>query len=137
MQPNVQHHRRPEERSIAELFSDLTQETTELVRKEVELAKVEISQKVSRLETGIASLAIGGAVAFAGALVLLAAAVLGVDAVLNRPWLSALIVGGAITLVGIGLLVKGRSDLGAADVTPERSFESLRKDKDLAMRHVG
>jgi hypothetical protein len=137
MQPNVQHHRRPEERSIPELFSDLTQETTELVRKEVELAKVEISQKVSRLETGIVSLAIGGAVAFAGALVLLAAAMLGVDALLHLPWLSALIVGGAITLVGIGLLVKGRSDLAAADVTPERSVESLRKDKDLAMRHVG
>lgn len=48
-----------EDRSLATLFSDLTQETTALLRKEVELAKVEISEKVSQAQSGAVSLATG------------------------------------------------------------------------------
>ena len=136
MQPNVHAQRRPQERSIPELFSDLTQETTALVRKEVELAKVELSQKLSSVQTGVVSLTAGVAVAFAGLLVLLAAAVLGLDVYVRQPWMSASIVGGAVTLLGVGLLAKGRSNLAADDFVPEHSVRSLHEDKELAAKHL-
>lgn len=53
-------------RTLARLFSDLWRESATLIRNEAELAKAEISEKVSAVGTGIASLAVGGAVLFAG-----------------------------------------------------------------------
>ena len=55
-----------QERSLASLFSDLWRETATLFRDEAELAKAEMSEKVSQVQTGAASLAIGGAVLYAG-----------------------------------------------------------------------
>ena len=49
-----------DDRSLGELFSELTQETRTLVRQEVDLAKSEMSQKASRLGKDIGFLAAGG-----------------------------------------------------------------------------
>ena len=73
----------PERRSLIGLFSDLWRETSALFRAEAELAKAELSEKVSQATAGVTSLAIGGLVAFAGLLVLLDAAVYGVTALLS------------------------------------------------------
>ena len=47
------------ERSIADLFTDLTRETSQLVRQEVALAKAEVTENFSRARTGAVALAIG------------------------------------------------------------------------------
>src|SRR5689334_20340331 len=95
--------------SIAELVADLTRETSELVQREMELGRLEMSQAITRVETGVSSLALGGIVALGGFLVLLAAAVLGLDLVVHTPWLSALIVGGVAVVLGAVLLALGKS----------------------------
>lgn len=137
MQRHLHLERRPEDRSIAELFSDLTQETTDLFRKEVELARVEIAQRLSETQMSVASLALGGAVALGGFLTLLAAAVLGLDTVVHQPWMSALSVGGVVFVFGLALVGKGRRDLSEDEIVPQRSLQSLRKDKQLAEKHLG
>jgi hypothetical protein len=68
--------RRPEERPLGELFSDLVNETTTLVRNEVALAKVELTQKASTVGRNIGSLLVGGAIAYAALLALGAAAIM-------------------------------------------------------------
>jgi len=120
--------------SIAGLMSDLTRETSELIRKEMELTRLETSQAITRLETGLSSLVIGGVVAWAGFLVLLAAAVLGLDLALHRPWLSASIVGAVAVALGAVLLAVGKSRLD--HLTPERSLRSLRRDAELVREHL-
>ncbi|MCI3952706.1 MAG: hypothetical protein K0R53_2204, partial [Burkholderiales bacterium] len=47
-----------ERRSLIGLVSDLWRETSALFRAEAELAKVELSEKVSQIQTAIVSLAV-------------------------------------------------------------------------------
>lgn len=124
-----------DERSLASLFKELTGEMSVLVRKEVELAKVETTEKVTQAGAGLASLAVGGAVAFAGFLVLLAALVLGLGQVMAL-WLAALIVGVVVLGIGFMLLQKGRDNLKAQNLTPRRTVESLRRDKQFAKEQM-
>lgn len=122
------------EPTLSELVSDLRQETTELFRKEVQLARIEISDAVSRLVTGVSVSAVGGVVAFAGLLCLLAAAVFGLDTALSTPWLSALIVGAVTIVVGGICVAVGKAKL--THLTPDRSLHSLKQDTELVQEHL-
>jgi len=65
-----------QERSIGELFGQLSQDMTLLVRQEIQLARTEMSDKLSRLATNLISVAAGGFVAYLGGLALVAAVIL-------------------------------------------------------------
>ena len=116
-----------EERSLGELFSELSRETGTLVRKEVELATTEITAKakVAFGHAGIA--AAGGALAHAGFLVLLAAIVVGLTQLGLQPWLAALLVGLVTIGAGYALVNKGLSALRQTSVTPTQTIESLKE----------
>ena len=124
-----------EERSLRDLFKELTREVSTLFRQEVALARSEISEDVSQVGSGISSLAVGGVIAFAGLLILLEAAVIGLAKVV-QPWLAALIVGGVVVLIGVLLLLKGRSNLKMKNLMPRRTMESIQQDKKFAKEHM-
>jgi hypothetical protein len=116
------------ERSLGELFSELSHETTTLIRQEVALAKAEMSQKATRAGKDVGFLAAGGAVLYAGFLALIATIIIGLGQAGLPWWVSALIVGLVVTAVG-GLLVwKGIDDLKHASAVPERTVETLKED---------
>lgn len=123
------------ERSLGELFGELSRDTSTLVRQEVKLAKTEITEKAKTVGKDVAYMAIGGALAYAGLLVLLAAAVIALAYVIPA-WLSALLVG--IVVVGIGafLAYKGMSDLKNAELAPKQTIQSLQEDKEWAREQV-
>ncbi|QKT03998.1 phage holin family protein [Ectothiorhodospiraceae bacterium 2226] len=127
-----------EDKSFATLFTDLSDETFALVRKEVELAKVEISEKVEQAQRGVTSMAAGAFVAYAGFLVLLWALTAGLHVWVGfeQPWVAPLIVGLVVLAIGIGMLTKGRRNLSAERLEPRRTEASLRRDADLAKEHV-
>jgi hypothetical protein len=100
----------------------------------VQLARIEISDAVTRLVTGVSLSAAGGVVAFAGLLFLLAAAALGLDTVLRTPWLSTLIVGAAAAVIGAICVGVGRAKL--SHLTPVRSLHSLKQDTELVQEHL-
>ncbi|GAA5177548.1 phage holin family protein [Modicisalibacter zincidurans] len=121
--------------SLGSLISTVTQEVTALIRNEVELAKAEIRQKTSQLGTGIGSVAAGGGVLLCGFLVLLASAVFGLNIVVQAMWLSTLIVGAIVVIVGFIMLQGGKKKLKATNLTPDRTMASLQKDQGMAKRH--
>ncbi len=83
-----------EDRSLGELFAEMAQETSTLVRQEVTLAKAEMSQKASRVGKHVGVLAAGGAVAYAGFLAIIAGAIyLLADIDVVPLWLAAFLVG--------------------------------------------
>lgn len=126
-------------RSLAGLFSDLWRETTTLVHDEAELAKADVSEKVSLAVSGARSMAVGGAIVFAGFIVLLLAAVNALALALPveiAPWLSPLIVGGVVLLIGLAALASGRRRLQAENLKPQRTLDSLRRDRDVAKEHL-
>lgn len=115
------------ERSVAGLLGDLARETTRLFRQEVALAKAEVTGKVSQMGTGAAEMVAGGFIIYAGFLALLVAAILGLAHVV-APWLAALIVGVVTLLVGAALVFKGRRDVEARNLMPDRTLRTLRDD---------
>jgi hypothetical protein len=128
-----------EGRSLSALFSDLWRESSTLVHEEAELAKAELNEKVSNLMAGVGEIATGGAVLLAGFIVLLFAAVAALELALPEPhdaWLAPLIVGAAVMIVGFIALARGRANLKAENLAPERTMESLRRDADLAKEHM-
>ena len=119
-------------RSLMGLFADLWRETQTLVHQEAQLAKAELSQKVSQV-------AAGGAVLFAGFIVLLFAAVGALELILDTEhsvWLSPLIVGLVVMIIGYVLLSRGRKQITAEKLTPERTMQSLQRDARLAKEHA-
>lgn len=123
----MREHLNENHRSFGELFSELSAGTKRLFRDEIDLAKVEMSQKLSHLFKDTAFLIIGGFVGYAAFLVLLAAAVLGLATVLPL-WLSALLIGLALCGMAYSLIQKGISDLRHRSVKPERTIQTLKED---------
>lgn len=124
--------------SVGTLLSTVMQEISSLVRNEAELAKTEMSEKTHEVMAGIAAIAISGAVLLGGFLTLLAAAVFLLNEVLppdTTPWLSALIVGGTVTVIGIIMLNAGQKKLQARNLMPSRTMNSLQSDKAVAKKH--
>lgn len=126
-------------RTLVGLFSDLFRETSTLVHEEAQLAKAEISQKVSQLGNGVAAIAAGGAIMFAGLIVLLFAAVNAIALFLppeHAAWLAPLIIGLLVMIVGYVALAMGRRELKAESLKPSRTMESLRRDSQLVKEHL-
>lgn len=127
------------ERSLPDLFSDLTRDTVELVRQEIALARAEINQKISSAETGLVSIGVGAVVILAGLLILLQAVVNAVAMMLPpevAPWLAPLIVGAVVAIVGYVLLRGGRSRLQSENLMPQRTVDSLRRDAAVAQERM-
>lgn len=122
-----------ESQSAFGLLRRLTDELSTLLRQELALATAEVSRSMRVMLTGAASLAVGGAVLFTGLLAMLAAAVLGLATVLS-PWLSALVIGAAIAIIGVVLVLAGIRSLDPSTLKPSRTAESLRRDKDVITR---
>ena len=117
-----------DDRSLGELFSELAQETTTLVRHEVNLAKVEISDKASRAGKHVGFLAAGGAVAYAGLLAILAGVIALLNAVMPL-WLAALLVGLVVAAVGYFLVRRSLDALKREDLAPRQTMETLKEDQ--------
>jgi hypothetical protein len=129
---------RPQERSLGSLIGDLAHETTTLLRKEVELAKVEMSEKIDKVQTAAVSMAAGGAVLYAGFLVFLIFAVVALDAVLanwiDADWLAPLIVSLVVLGAGYLMLRAGQKRLATDSLVPRRSLRSLQRDTSFMQR---
>jgi hypothetical protein len=125
-----------QERSLGDLLRDLSSETGDLLRKEVELAKAELSEKASRVGADVGAIALGGGMAFAGGLALLFAAITGLTALLDTflplgvaVWLAPLIVGGTLLFMGYGRIKTALADLKNTSLTPRQTTQSLQENK--------
>jgi len=120
------------ERSLGQLFGDLSRQLSTLVRQEIALARAEITARVGTVGRGATMVGIGGAVAYAGLLALVAAvALLLMDAGL-APWLAALVVALITAATGGALVAYGRTEIARTDLAPRRTIETIRDDAEWA-----
>jgi hypothetical protein len=118
-----------QERGIGELFGQLSQDMTMLVRQEVQLARAEMSEKLSRLTANLVSVVAGGFVAYLGGLALVAALILALNDLASiSPWVSALIVGAVLAIAGYAMLRRGLGELKRVDLAPRRTVENIKDD---------
>jgi hypothetical protein len=126
-----------DDRSLGELFSELSRETSTLVRQEVDLAKTELTHKATEVGKDIGFLAAGALVAYAGFLTLVAMLVIALAQLGATWWLSALIVGVVVLLAG-GMLVRtGLAALRSESVVPKQTIETLQEDAQWAKNQTG
>ena len=113
---------------MGELLRDLSDQTTTLFQKEVELAKAELTEKGKRLATG-AGLFGGAGLLGVFALAGFTASVMAALATAMDFWLAALIVGAAYALAAAALALFGRKQMeDATPVVPEQAIKSSKED---------
>ncbi len=115
------------ELSTTELVRRATEQMSQLVREEIQLARLELSKRGRN--TGIGAGLVGGAGVFIvyGTGALIAAAVLGLARVLPG-WLAALAVGAALVAVAGLLILVGMILVRRAMTTPSDAVRSVRDD---------
>jgi uncharacterized membrane protein YqjE len=117
-----------EQRSIAQLLQQLSEQTTRLVQQEIELAKVEMATKGKRIGVGVGAFSGAGLLALLALGALTAAAILGLATAVEA-WLAALIVAVAYLAIAGLMALAGRSKVRAATPPlPEQTVESLKED---------
>lgn len=123
------------DRSLGELFAELTHETTTLVRQEVALAKTELSQKAASVGKDVGFLAAGALVLYAGFLALVAFAIIALAYAMPW-WLAALLVSLVVMGIGAFLVWSGLAHLKTVDLTPHMTIETLQEDQEWAKQQT-
>jgi hypothetical protein len=127
-------------KSLFGLIRELPDAAIGFIEKEIELAKIEITEKISDAANDAVSAIAGGFVALAGVLLLLGAlgflaskgyTQLGLDPffALAAGFAS---VGFVVTVVGSAFVFKGAKDLSNQSATPEKAVDTLKTDTDDA-----
>lgn len=123
----INENRPMENRPLGDLFSDLASDMSNLVRQEVNLAKLEVTQKAKYLGRNVGYLVVGGAIAYAGLLAVIAAIIMLLDNYMPA-WGAALLVGAVVALIAWLMIGKAMSALQEADLTPRETVETLKED---------
>jgi len=119
---------RVDNRSLGDLLAELSRETGQLVRKEIELATTEMTAKARKAGSQVGVAAAGGALIHAGVLVLLAMLVIALSEMGLAPWLAALIVGVMTIVIGYVLVNRGLTGLKRTSIVPQQTIETLKED---------
>ena len=122
------------ERPVGELLKQLSEDTAKLVRKEVELARAEVTQKGK--QAGIGAGMFGGA-GVAGLLALgsLTACLIALLATGMEVWIAALIVTVLWTAIAGVLALLGRNRVQEATPPVEQTVETIKEDVEWAKTH--
>lgn len=124
-----------DDRSLADLFRELTQETRVLIRQEINLAKTEASEKASAAGKDAGLVGAGGAVAYVGFIVLSIGLALLIGTFMPE-WLAFMIVGTVVAVAGYALAQSGLNALKQTDFTLARTAETLEEDKQWMKEEV-
>ncbi len=140
-------HERPvsfEEESITDLVKDLRDETINMVRQQIELAKTETSEKVSSFGNNAASISAGGAVLYAGFLFILAALTflgyvalnaLGLSPAVSL-WLMPLITGAIVSIIGWVMISRSMKKIKRMSILPGKTANSIKEDQKWIRRKL-
>jgi Putative Actinobacterial Holin-X, holin superfamily III len=115
-------------RPVGELLKQLSQETTTLVKQELDLAKAEVSEKGKQAGIGAGMFGGAGVGGLLALIFLSLAAVAALDTGMPT-WLAALVVGVVWAAVAGVLALQGRSKVRqATPPAPEQAIESTKED---------
>jgi len=121
---------------IQNLIGDALRDTTDLARKELALFKAELSDNLRTLLIGIGMIAVALVFAVAAIILFTEALVKWLATVVGSEALSALIVGGVMAAVAVGLVLYGRSTMSATSLAPTRSVKSVQRDTKVLSESV-
>lgn len=115
------------DRSLGELFSNLSQQTSDLIRQETRLAKAELSEKLADVGKHAMMIAIAIAVGLAAVITVAAAITLLLVDIGIEPWGAALITAAALGLTAFLLAQSGIGALRKKSIAPSETIHSLKE----------
>jgi hypothetical protein len=122
-------NRPADDTSVTDLISGLVNDAQQLVRREIDLAKREVTIELDKVKQGAVALGIGAGVAIIGALLLAHMLVYLVQDLTGLSlWVSYLIVGAVFAIGGGLMLMQGLKRMKEVDPVPRETIESVRKD---------
>ena len=116
------------EPSLGELFKQLTSDTTELIRAEMTLAKVEMREVGTTLGRDASKIGMATGLALIGALALATFVIIGLGNLIDSYAFAALLVGGALLAVGGYLARSAIEDIKRRGLKPQKTVQTLRDD---------
>jgi len=125
-----------DDRSLGQLFGDLSRQLGTLVSKEIQLAKTEITTRVTTVGRDAAMIGAGGALAYAALLMALIAVGLLLIQLGITPWLAFLLVAIIVGAIAAVLIMRGRDELQTTDLAPTKTIETLKEDAEWAKEQV-
>ncbi|MDQ3849667.1 MAG: phage holin family protein [Actinomycetota bacterium] len=122
--------------SVAELLKQLSEQTSTLVRQELELAKIELESKGKKAGLGAGMFGAAGLFGLFALATLTACAVLALDTAMAG-WLAALIVAVVYGAVAGGLALSGKAKVTeAVPPVPEQTVDSVKEDVKWTKQHA-
>jgi uncharacterized membrane protein YqjE len=115
------------DRSIAAVLSDIVGDVQQIIRAEVRLAKIEVSEDLTKAKRGVMFLVVAG-VAFAMALGFLELALVYALATIWPAWAAGLTVAALNVVVGAVLASTGLGDMKRIHLPPPRTTETLKEN---------
>lgn len=122
-------------RSIADLLGDLVRDLTGLVRSEGRLVRAELVEAGKGMAVGAEMIAAGAILLLVALLVLVQALVVLLAHWVGPGWASA-IVGAVFGIIGALLILRGKKNMSAANLVPERTIEQTSRDARLAREQI-
>lgn len=124
------------EKTIGELIFEVTEQTTILIREEIELAKAEVTEKVQTLARGSVVGIVAGVIAFLALILLMHAFALGLNSLFfpDQPWAGYLIEAVLFILIAAGAgWYAWRSFEETGAPVPSEAIEEAQKTKAILM----
>ena len=125
----------PDSRKISEVLQDVVGDVQEIIRSEVQLARVEIREEASKAASASTTLIAGALLGLYGLGFLLLAFVYGLG-VFVPAWASALIVSVLILAVSATLVTKGRSRMREVHAKPDKTIQTVKEDIEWLKRQT-
>ena len=129
----------PEDRTLADLVVDVTENASTLVREEIELAKAEVSEKVAKIARGSAVGAAAGVFAFLALILIMhgIAWVLAEELFDGKAWPGFFIEAAVFLLIAAlaGWIASKALKAGAPPV-PEQAIEEAKRTKEMLEREA-
>ncbi len=126
-----------DERSLAALFKELASDTGELVRHEIELAKLELKETAVGMATDSVKIVAALGMVILGGLAAVVALILGIGVLLGGSyWGGAAITAGLLLLTGGLLTGSALEGMKSRSVKPKATAETLKEDARFAKREV-
>jgi hypothetical protein len=129
----------PEDRSLADLVVEVSESASILVREEIELAKAEVSQKVSKLVRGSAVGIAAGTFAFLALILILhgIAWLLGEELFSGNIWAGYFVTAGIFLLIAaLAGFIAYRALKAGSPPVPEQAIEEAKLTKEMLEREA-
>jgi len=126
----------PSNNTIHTLFGEALRESSELAQKEFALFRTEMSRNVRTMFVGLAMVVVAAIFAIAAIMLFTESLVEWLATKVGSEALAALIVGGVMAVIAIGLGLYGRSAMSSFSLLPERTARSVKRDTQVLSERV-